>query len=86
MDFYDPKQFEVKLELNQEPTVASSDFLELNLGVSCEMSRNVIRLLELILIKVRGLLFAHPLDQYPGVRREEKETTWFYEDNKEFCI
>jgi len=44
--YYDPRHFEMKLDFNKEPTVASTEFLALNLSIDCEMSRNCIRFLE----------------------------------------
>jgi len=48
-EFYDPKEFEIKLELNQEPTVPCSEFLALNFSLNTEMARNSLRLLESLL-------------------------------------
>jgi len=47
--FYDPRQFELKLELNQEPTVSSNDFLALNFSLNFEVARNSLRFVESLL-------------------------------------
>jgi len=45
-DFYEPHTLELKVELNQEPSVPTSDFIAANLTFHTELARNSVRLLE----------------------------------------
>jgi len=48
-DFYNPKQFEVKLDLNQSPSVPTDEFICANLSFTSEVSRDIVRFAELFL-------------------------------------
>ena len=51
-DFYNPKQFEVKLDLNQSPSVPTDEFVCANLSFTSEVSRDIVRFAELFLSEV----------------------------------
>jgi len=45
-DFYNPSQFEIKLELNQSPSVPSDQFIAFNFSINSEVARDTLRFFE----------------------------------------